>query len=184
MEKKEVKIIIDKIKAFRQNFDVSNLLIEEWTKILLPYRYQDVDKRLDEYFKENENTLKYPDAYYLTKYLRTEEEINNTQEVYVRCPICSKIMNDHKLHEHYERCSSIEYIERCGRKYLNKVFNRMKMWEMSKDKFEELYWKVCDETFKVIPECLEKHTLENAILTHNGKEPKYSIEELNKMLER
>lgn len=182
MEKQDAKKILSKIKAFRQNFKISDELVNEWIKLLLPYRYQDVDKRLDEYFKENENTLKYPDAYYLTKYLRTEEQINNNQEVYVRCPICSKIMNDYKLHEHYERCSSIEYVERCGRKYLKKVFNRMKMWEMSKDKFDELYWKVCDETFKVIPECLEKHTLENAILTHNGKEPKYSIEELNKML--
>ena len=31
-------------------------------------------------------------------------------------------------------------------------------------------------------EKLEKHTLLNAILTHNGDEPKYAIEELNNML--
>ena len=60
-------------------------------------------------------------------------------------------------------------------------FDKEKLWEMSNDKFNELYWKFCDELHKVIKDDLQKRALENAILTHNGQEPKYSIEELNKI---
>lgn len=182
MERQDVKNILSKIKAFRQSFDVTNSLMDEWVKVLAPYRYEDVNKKLDDYFKETNNFGQYPDAYYLTRYLRTEEELENKQDIYARCSICNKPIIYYDLHNHYERCSSIDYIKRCGEKYLHRKFDEEKLWNMNTTTFDELYWKVCEETFKVIPECLEKHTLENAILTHNGKQPKYVIEKLNELL--
>ena len=181
MDRLEVKKIIDKIKAFRQSFDVSNSLVEEWTKILLPYRYEDVNKKLDDYFTETNNFGQYPDAYYLTRYLRTEEELENKQDIYVRCQLCGKKIIYYDLTDHYDKCSSIDYIHTNGLKYLGRNFDKEKLWEMSNDKFNELYWKFCDELHKVIKDDLQKRALENAILTHNGKEPKYTIEELNKI---
>ena len=181
MDKLEVKKILEKIKAFRQSFLITNSLMEEWTKILEPYRFDDVNKKLDDYFKETNNFGQYPDAYYLTRYLRTEEELENKQDIYVRCQLCGKKIIYYDYTKHYDKCLSINYIKRCGEKYLHRKFDENKLWEMNTTKFDELYWKVCEETLKVILDGFEKHSLENAILTHNGKQPKYTIEELNKI---
>lgn len=184
MDKIEVNKLIDKIQAFRQSFMKSKSLIEEWCKVLEPYRYEDVDKKLDEYFKDATNFGQYPDAYYLTKYLKTEEELSKTQEIKGRCSLCGKEMSYNELEEHYDRCSSIDYVYREARKYLHKTFDKDKMWEMDKQTFDKLYWKVCDELFKVMPNCLQRKCLENAILTHQGKEIKYTAEEIAKELEK
>lgn len=184
MEKKDVTRILEKIQAFRQSFLINNSNFNEWAKILEPYRYEDVDKKLDEYFKDATNFGQYPDAYYLTKYLKTEEELSKTQEIKGRCSLCGKEMSYNELEEHYDRCSSIDYVYREARKYLHKTFDKDKMWEMDKQTFDKLYWKVCDELFKVMPNCLQRKCLENAILTHQGKEIKYSVEEIAKELEK
>ena len=184
MERTEVSKILNKIKAFRQSFEISNSLVLEWTKILEPYRYEDVDKKLDEYFKESSNFGQYPDAYYLTKYLKTEEELSKTQTVMARCSLCGKEMPYNDLEEHFDRCSSIDYVYRESRKHLHKTFDKQKLWEMDNQTFDRFYWKVCDELFKVMPRSLQRHCLENAILTHQGKEPKYSMEELQEMIDK
>lgn len=184
MERKEVTKIMNKIQAFRQSFLVTDSSFNEWCKVLEPYRYEDVDKKLDEYFKDATNFGQYPDAYYLTKYLKTEEELSKTQEVMGRCSLCGKEMPYNDLKEHYDRCSSIDYVYREARKYLHKTFDKDKMWEMDKQTFDKLYWKVCDELFKVMPNCLQRKCLENAILTHQGKEIKYTAEEITKELEK
>lgn len=183
MERIEVKKVLDKIKAFRQSFDNTSSTMEAWCKILEPYRYEDVDKKLDEYFRESSNFGQYPDAYYLTKYLKTEEELSKTQEVITRCQICNKEMPFNDLEEHYDRCLSIDYVYRSARKHLHKTFDKNKLWEMDKTTFDKLYWKVCDELFKVLPNCLERRCLENAILTHQGKEPRYDFGEIAKEIE-
>lgn len=184
MERKEVNKLIDKIQAFRQTFLKSNTLLEEWCKVLEPYRYEDVDKKLDEYFRDSSNFGQYPDAYYLTKYLKTEEELSKTQEITARCQLCNKEVPYNDLEEHYDRCSSIDYVYRESRKYLHKTFDKQKLWEMDKATFDKLYWKVCDELVKVMPNCLERHCLENAILTHQGKDPKYTVEEIQEMIDK
>lgn len=179
MKKTEVGKILNKIKAFRQSFDINNNLIDEWTKILEPYSYQDVEKKLDEYFKESSNFGQYPDAYYLTKYLKTEDEKARVGEIVVRCQICKQRVPYIEYDQHFDRCSSIEFIKN-NEEYLKREFNTEKMWELSKTEFEKLYWKFCEELFKVIPDGVQKHSLENAILTHNGYEPKYSVDEITK----
>ena len=139
---------------------------------------------MDEYFKDSTNFGQYPDAYYLTKYLKTEEELAKTQTIMARCPLCNKEMPYNDLETHYDRCSSIDYVYREARKHLHKTFDKQKLWEMDNATFDKLYWKVCDEIFKVMPRCLERHCLENAILTHQGKEPKYSVEEIQEMIDK
>ena len=71
----ETKQIVDKIKIYRPNFggqfDKSGFdkLKLEWFRILEPYDYADVNRKLDEYFEDTDNTNKYPDPYYLTSIL-------------------------------------------------------------------------------------------------------------------
>lgn len=184
MDRKESKQIIDKIKTFRQSFLATDEVYTGWYEILKNYRYEDVDKKLDEYFKESSNFGQYPDAYYLTKYLKTEEELSKTQEVKARCSLCGKEMPYNNLEEHYDRCSSIDYVYRESRKYLHKTFDKDKLWAMDKQTFDKLYWKVCDELFRVMPNCLQRKCLENAILTHQGKEIRYSMEEIQKDIDK
>ena len=183
MNRIEVKQILDKIKAFRQFFEITNNLMDEWIKILTPYRYEDVNKRLDEYFRDTSTFGQYPDAYYLTKYLKTEEELSKTQEVIARCPICNEQLPYNDLDEHYDRCSSIDYVIVQSEKYLNRSFGKEKLWAMDKSTFDKFYIKVCEEIFKVMPEGWQKHILENVILTYYGKDPKFTIEEIEKMKE-
>jgi acetyl-CoA carboxylase beta subunit len=101
-----------------------------------------------------------------------------------RCSLCGKEMPYNDLEEHYDRCSSIDYVYRESRKHLHKTFDKQKLWEMDNQTFDRFYWKVCDELFKVMPRSLQRHCLENAILTHQGKEPKYSMEELQEMIDK
>ena len=133
MERKEVGKIMDKIRAFRQSFLVTDNTFNEWCKILEPYRYEDVDKKLDEYFRDSSNFGQYPDAYYLTKYLKTEEQLSQTQEINAKCSLCGKEMPYNELEEHYDRCSSIDYVYRESRKYLHKTFDKQKLWEMDNE---------------------------------------------------
>lgn len=178
MEREQSKKIIDKIKVFRQSFLATPEIYSGWYEILKDYRYEDVDKKLDEYFKDATNFGQYPDAYYLTKFLKTEEELELTKEVMARCPLCKKEMPYNDLGEHYYRCSSIDYVYTQGRKYLHKTFDKEKMWAMDKSTFDKFYIKVCEEIFKVMPDNWQRHILENVILTYYGKEPKYSVEEI------
>ena len=178
MEREQSKKIIDKIKVFRQSFLATPEIYSGWYEILKDYRYEDVDKKLDEYFKDATNFGQYPDAYYLTKFLKTEEELELTKEVMARCPLCKNEMPYNGLDEHYDRCSSIDYVYTQSRKYLHKTFDKDKMWDMDKSTFDKFYIKVCEEIFKVMPEGWQRHILENVILTYYGKEPKYSVEEI------
>lgn len=176
MNRLETKQLLDKIQAFRQSFNITNSLLDEWYKILEPYRYQDVNKKLDEYFRESSNFGQYPDAYSLVRYLRTEEELQHTSSIQVRCSMCGRLMNYNDLEEHFDRCSSVSYIYINAPKYLNRTFDKSKLWEMDKSTFDKFYIKFCEEIFKKMPDCLQRHLLENTILTYYGKEPKHNLD--------
>ena len=76
MTRQEAISIVDKIQVYRQSFLITNRVYEEWFKVLEPYDYEDVDRKLDEYFRDSDNFGRYPDVYYLTKYLKTIEQKN------------------------------------------------------------------------------------------------------------
>ena len=70
MSRKEVSDLLEKIQAYRQSFLITNAVINEWNRVLEQYDYEDVDKKLDDFFKNGDNFGRYPDVYYLTKYLK------------------------------------------------------------------------------------------------------------------
>ena len=59
MSRKEVSDLLEKIQAYRQSFLITNAVINEWNRVLEPYDYDDVNKKLDEYFKNGDNFGKY-----------------------------------------------------------------------------------------------------------------------------
>ncbi len=95
----ETKKVIQKIKTFRPFFQTGNSSSEEinfrkeWHRVLESYDYEDVDRKLNEYFKDGDNVGRIPDAYYLVKFLKTHEEkqqAGGTTDTRIR-PYCRMI---------------------------------------------------------------------------------------------
>lgn len=46
------------------------------------------------------------------------------------------------------------------------------------EKFDKAYWTFCDSLYERMPNGLEKHCLENAILSHREITPRYGVDDL------
>lgn len=178
MSRKEVSDLLEKIQVYRQSFLITTNVINEWCRILEPYDSADVNKKLDEYLQNGDNFGKYPDVYYLTKFLKTKEEKLNQNQVYAICPFCKSKVSPEDYQSHYHKCSSIQYLIDVSKKYFCKDLSKTKLRQMSNEDFEKFYWKVCNLLNEKIQDGNLKHSLENAILTHNGLTPKYDLEGL------
>lgn len=178
MERTETKKIVDKIKVFRQSFLATNEIYNEWFKVLEPYDYEDVDKKLDEYFKESNNFGQYPDAYYLTKYLKTIEEKQIKDIPHAKCQICGQAVRFEDYKKHYDRCSSVEYLIDVSKRYLGKTLNKEKLMQTDDKTFDDYYYSTCRLVYNKMPDGFPKHLLENVLLTYEGKEPNYNLDEI------
>ncbi len=179
MSRKEVSDLLEKIQAYRQSFLITNAVINEWNRVLEPYDYDDVNKKLDEYFKNGDNFGKYPDVYYLTKYLKSHDEKIKADGIVIRCQICGQVVNVDNYNEHYDRCSSTEYLCNMSEKYFNKKLNKEKLAKANKSEFDKYYWDFCNKLYDHIDKNdILKRSLKNSILTHKGLEPEYEVEDL------
>ena len=179
MEKLEVNKLIEKIIVFRQSFLKTKNTLDEWFKILEPYDYSDVDKKLDEYFRESNNFGQYPDPYYLSRNLTTKNEKEKYRNVSVRCQICGEEISHSEYDSHFEKCSSIEYVCDMSKKFFGKELNKQELRKLPNEKFDKAYWNFCEKLNNQMKTGLEKHILENAILTHKGIKPQLNVEEVS-----
>ena len=184
MNRMETQNILNKIKVFRQSFLILKETIEEWTKILEPYDYSDVDKKLDEYFRESNNFGQYPDPYYLSRNLTTKSEKEKYRDVTITCQICGEKVSHGAYAKHFDRCSSIDYLCRMSERFYNKKMDRQELLQLSDETFKRGYWNFCENLYNQMPDGLEKRALENAILTHKGIKPKFNTEELTQLVGR
>ncbi|MEI3530136.1 MAG: hypothetical protein V8Q75_03555 [Bacilli bacterium] len=182
MSRKEVSDLLEKIQAYRQSFLITNAVIHEWNRVLEPYDYEDVNQKLDEFFKNGDNFGRYPDVYYLIKYLKRTDEKLKIGVSYVNCQICQRLIDNVEYEKHFDRCSSVDYLCRMSEKYFNKNLNKGKMYLATEKEFDDYYWKFCEKLLDVIPEGLEKHTLKNSILSHYGHDIEYGINDVSKEL--
>ena len=91
MTRQEVDNLLEKVQAYRQSFLVTKTVIAEWRRVLEPYDNEDVNKKLDDFFKNSEENFgRYPDVYYLTKYLKRHDEKLKAGINYVRCQLCQQ----------------------------------------------------------------------------------------------
>lgn len=180
MSRKEVTSLLEKIQAYRQSFLITNTVFDEWFRILEPYDCEDVNQKLDEYFKNGDNFGRYPDVYYLTKYLKRIDEKLKTGIAYVRCQVCHELIDNTEYEKHFDKCSSIDYLCRMSEKYFNKRLNKQKMYDSSEKQFDDYYWKFCERLLDVLPDSLEKHTLKNSILSHYGHDIECGLNEISK----
>lgn len=178
MERIETNKIINKITTFRQSFLVKKDTVAEWHKILKDYDYNDVDSKLDDYFKESKNFGQFPDPYYLTKYLTKTKDKFSMENIVIHCSLCGEIIPQEKYQDHYDRCSSADYVYRMYKKYYNKIINKEEIKKLPDEQFDKMYWQFCDNLYKIIPDGLEKKCLENAIRSHKGLEINYSLDNI------
>lgn len=176
MDKRQVMDVLEKIQAYRQSFLITNKLIDEWYRVLEPYDYYDVNKKLDDYFRDGENFGKYPDVYYITRYLKTVEEKQIVNEPHALCQICKQPVKYENYQKHYDRCSSIEYITEMSKRYLEKNVSKEKLLQADDKTFEKFYYSTCKVIYNKMPEGFPKHLLENVLLTYEGESPKYNLE--------
>ncbi len=180
MTREEGKKIVDKVQVFRQSFLITQTVYQEWFRVLEPYDYYDVEKKLDDYFRDSDNFGKYPDVYYLTKYLKTEEEKKILSVPHVSCQICKKSVKYEDYQRHYDRCSSVDYVVEMSKRYLDKTFNKDKLMSADDNTFKKFYYSTCKDIYNKMPDGFPKHLLENVLLTYEGKKPNYNLEEVVK----
>lgn len=180
MNREETMKLLEKIKTFRQSFLIEKDTINNWLNVLQDYDYKDVDEKLDEYFRESKNFGQYPDPYYLTKYLVKSDEKFSMSNITIKCNLCGETILQEKYQEHYDRCSSIDYVCRMHEKYFDGKLNIDELWQLPKEKFDNMYWKFCEALYNKLPNGLEKKCLENAIRSYKGLPLNYSIDDIAK----
>lgn len=178
MTRDEAIKIVDKVKVYRQTFNATVPVYQEWFKVLEPYDYEDVDRKLDDYFRNGDNFGKYPDAYYLTKYLKKHDEKLQQGHMYVRCQVCGKTIDYASYDEHFNRCSSVDYLDRMASKHYGKKVDKEKLMKMSQQDFDTYYWKICESIKGKSDSVNLEHALENAILTHKGEKPNLNLSQI------
>lgn len=185
MKAMEIKNILDRIQANRPSFMVTDNVAKEWRNVLEDYDYKDVDDKLTDFFKDERNFGRYPDPYYITKYLKTEVEKSQPGFKNARCKWCKAVVSIDNLKSHEERCSSVDYLISESQLYLNKKLNREKLMSATQESFDEYYYNTCYQIYNVLDEnnksqAFKKHLLKNVLLTREGKEPEYTLETLIK----
>lgn len=142
MERKDVSIIMKRIKSHYQEFIVDDFKLEEWYKELKDYSLDDVMEKLDLHLKSEQYGNSIPKVYFLTKYLTKEKEKGKQLTGYLQCQICKKWINVEEYDKHYDRCSSIDYLNRQSIKYFDKEIDKGKYYYLSDEMFNEKYNKV------------------------------------------
>lgn len=183
MTREETKKIVDKIQIHRQSFLITNNVYLEWYRILEPYDYEDVDSKLDNFLKNGDNFGRYPDAFYLIKYLTPHEEKLKEGINYVRCKFCGQAVDVCDYSDHHDICSSADYICTMSLKYFDKQLNHESLIKLNKTEFEKYYYKFCEKLYNSIEDGLQKHVLKNVILTKKGFEPEFNLERISREIE-
>ncbi len=163
MTREENAKIVDKVKVYRQNFTITDLVYQEWFKVLGPYEYYDVSEKLDKYLKDLDNEGKIPNPYYLIKYLKTNREKQNAGIVKIECPLCGCCMDVEDLEgKHYDRCLSTRYIITMRKKYFDKETDVEILSELSDEVFWDKYYEFVNILSK--KNCIqEKNTILNIL---------------------
>ena len=142
MELKDVKLILNRIKVNYPNFVNDDYTRSEWYRELKDYSLEDVMEKLEQHFRSEQYGNQIPKVYFLTKYLKKEKDKDKIENVFVGCQICGKSIELKEYDKHYDRCSSIDYLNRQSVKYFNKEIDKEKYYLIDDNTFKEKYDKV------------------------------------------
>ena len=128
----------------------------------------------------SENSDELPKLHALIRNLTTIDKKSIQYKNYCYCNLCNMRLDISQYKIHYVRCSSVDYICNMAKKYFDKNLNRKKLMSVAEVDFEQYYWSFCEKLYDKMEDGLQKHTLKNAILTHNNLPPEA---DLNQILE-
>lgn len=169
MERKDVTTILKRIKSNYSEFILDDYTISEWYRELKDYDIDDVMRKLEDHFR-NEQYGKYPPkVYFLTKYLTKTKEKHEKENLILTCPICGRQFEEEKFDKHYGRCSSIEYIVKANKEYFDKDINKEDLYNISDEVFDKAYYMFCKRVYesgKV--KGLQKQCIENVLKNCRG----------------
>lgn len=176
MTKTEVIHFLEKIKAYYQHFVIEDYVVNEWADKLKKYDINDVYRKFDEHLQgEYKNDV--PKLHFITRYLKTPQEKTNSKVYKVKCDLCGKSMNYEQLKLHISRHNSVSYIK-SREKYIGRIFNEEKLFEMNQEDFDNLYNKFIEQLYDAMPDKKEKHRLKNIILSSAGMPVEFELEEV------
>lgn len=142
MELKDVKTILTRIKVNYPNFVNDDYTRSEWYKELKDYSLNDVMEKLEQHFRSEQYGNQIPKVYFLTKYLTKEKEKGKTLDINIKCQLCGKTVSFDDYDKHYDRCSSVEYLNNQSIKYFNNPIDKEKYFLIDQKTFDEKYDKV------------------------------------------
>lgn len=110
MTKEQANDITKKIKAYYYYFELDKFSLKIWIEKLLPYSYEDVDRKVEEHIK-GEDRQNPPRVQDLIKDIYTEEEKEkNTGNYTIECNLCHRWMTYEDYEAHYDKCLDISYL--------------------------------------------------------------------------
>lgn len=175
MTREENAKIVDKLKVYRQNFTITDLVYQEWFKVLGPYEYYDVNEKLDKYLKDLDNEGKIPNPYYLIKYLKTKQEKQSVCSFRVQCPNCGCYVSIEDLDgKHYNRCLSTRYIITMRKKHFNKTTDIEELNALSDSVFWDKYYEFVD----MLPKIQKPQAKDNLTKILENRDCNKSIEQI------
>lgn len=166
---------------FMKDYDKEDekLLKKEWYKVLINYDSNDVNKSLDEFLQTNHGNQ--PTVYELVDGLTKKgNKIATFDDPVIRCPDCNLKLRSKEYRLHHNRHLSISYLSKMALKYSNINLDKHRLLKMDDSEFDKYYWSCCYSLISKINDPVEKHLLENAILTHEGKKPNLNFDEILK----
>lgn len=151
MELKDVKVILNRVKVNYPTFTNDAYTQSEWYKELKDYSLDDVMNKLEQHFRSETYGNQIPKVYFLTKYLtkekdKTKNDINNIK---VRCSICGDSVYLTEYDNHYDRCSSVEYLNLQSQRLFDKEIDKEKYKNMDNDDFNKIYDNVLMRVSKI-----------------------------------
>lgn len=171
MELKEVSMLLKRIKSHYQEFIVDDFKVNEWYKELKDYSLEDVMEKLEQHLKSEQYGSQIPKVYFLTKYLIKEQEKNKKLVGNQQCNICHKMINIDEFETHFDRCSSVDYLNRRSIDYFEKPIDKEKYMNMEQRLFDEKYNKMCYYIFEHTQNAQEKYCLEHYLMgLHKNQE--------------
>lgn len=152
MTYKETTKILDTIALQNKKFEYTNEMLASWHNVFKDYDFNDVFAMTELALSEDRfQSPNSPTAYHLVKNLKkvTEKTKLNSYQVY--CPICGRLFDTYLDQvEHFDRCSSIEYVTREFKKWYpdKKQPTKKELYEMSEAEFKVRYMKLLARIYK------------------------------------
>lgn len=175
MELKEVSMLLKRIKSHYQEFIVDDFKVNEWYKELKDYSLEDVMDRLEQHFRSEQYGNQIPKVYFLTKYLTKEQDKGKELTGSERCHVCNKWINIKEFEKHFDRCSSVDYLNRRNIQYFNKPIDKEKYMIMEQKEFDEKYNKMCYYIYEQTQDPREKEYLEHYLMGLHKTQEKLEI---------